>query len=88
MSGTVEVTVTRSAGDDRAVTVFIDTDFEPGGSDGGPGLRVLINDDEAYVGKAYDFGAHHGAAAKKMSVQLDEIAYLDDESNDETKEPS
>jgi hypothetical protein len=78
MSGTVEVTVTRSAGDDRAVTVFIDTDFEPGGSDGGPGLRVLINDDEAYAGKAYDLGAHHAAGAKKLVVQLDEIAYVTD----------
>ena len=81
--GAVEITVTRSAGDDRAVTVFIDTDFEPNGTDGGPGLRVLINDDEAYAGKAYDLGAHHAAASKRLVVELDDIAYV---VTDETKE--
>lgn len=49
----VIVTVTESAGRDGAVVVFIDTLFEPGGGDGGPGLRVLINDDETYAGKPY-----------------------------------
>jgi hypothetical protein len=73
--GAVEVTVTRSAGDDRAVVVFIDTDFEPDGSDNGPGLRVLINDDEAYVGKAYDLGSHHEAKSVKFEVNLDDIDY-------------
>jgi hypothetical protein len=80
----VEITVTRSAGDDRAVTVFIDTDFEPDGSDDGPGLRVLLNDNEAYAGKAYDLGAHHAAASKRLVVELDDIAYV----TDETKEHS
>jgi len=73
--GAVEVTVTRSAGDDRAIVVFIDTDFEPDGSDGGTGLRVLLNDNEAYVGKAYDLGAHHEAKSVTFQVQLDDIDY-------------
>jgi hypothetical protein len=47
---TTEVIVTTSDGDDGAILVLIDTDYEPDASDGGPGLRVLINDDPAYVG--------------------------------------
>lgn len=71
----IAITVTRSAGDDRAVTVFIDTEFEPDGSDGGPGLRVFINDDETYVGKEYDFGANHQASSRTFTVRLADIAY-------------
>lgn len=69
------ISVTRSAGDDRAIVVFIDTDFEPNGSDDGPGLRVLINDDEAYVGKPYDYGSHHEAKDVKFEVELKDIDY-------------
>jgi hypothetical protein len=75
------ISVTRSAGDDRAVLVFIDTTFEPFAA--GPddlGLRVLINDDEAYVGKAYDLGADHQAKAKRFEVRLDEIPYTEEPS--------
>jgi hypothetical protein len=75
MSDAVTITVTRSAGDDRAVVVFIDTAFEPNGTDGGPGLRVLVNDDEAYVGTAYDLGAHHEAKSVEFEVRSDDIAY-------------
>jgi hypothetical protein len=75
----VTITVTRSAGDDRAMLVMIDTDFEPDGSDGGPGLRVLLNDDEAYVGKALDFGANHPAMSQTWCVGLDDIPYVTDE---------
>lgn len=71
----VEVTVTRSAGDDRAVLVIIDTAFEPDGSDDGPGLRILLNDDEVYVGKAYDFGKDHQANALGLKVDLSNIEY-------------
>jgi hypothetical protein len=74
--GAVEITVTRSAGDDRAVVVFIDTDFEP--LPAGPeelGLRVLLNDNEVYVGKAYDLGSHHEAKSVKFEVSLDDIDY-------------
>lgn len=49
----VEVTIQESAGSDGAVVVIIDTDFEPDASDGGPGLRVLINDDPTYAGVDY-----------------------------------
>jgi hypothetical protein len=48
----VVVTVTRSAGRDGAVLVMIDTSFEPDGRDGGPRLRVRINDDPVWVGVA------------------------------------
>ena len=41
---TVTVGVTRSTGRDGAVVVFVHTTFEPDGSDGGPGLRVRVND--------------------------------------------
>jgi len=78
----VIITVTRSAGNDRAVTVFIDTAFEPNGADGGPGLRVLVNDDEAYVGKAYDLGENHEAKSVEFEVRTEDIAYI----TDETKE--
>lgn len=49
----VTVRVHYSAGSDRAVVVQIDTDFEPDASDGGPGLRILLNDSDAYIGVAY-----------------------------------
>lgn len=42
-----------SDGADGAVLVMIDTEFEPDASDGGPGLRVLVNDDPVYEGKPY-----------------------------------
>jgi hypothetical protein len=45
---------------------------------------VLLNDNEAYAGKAYDLGAHHAAASKRLVVELDDIAYV----TDETKEHS
>lgn len=76
MSGELLITVTRSAGDDRAVTVFIDTQFNPTGD---PGLRILVNDDEAYVGKAYDIPERsdktHEAHSVQFSVGLEDIAY-------------
>lgn len=49
----VAVTITHSAGSDGAIVVFIDTEFEPDASDGGPGLRVQINDDDTYKGVKY-----------------------------------
>lgn len=47
------VLIARSAGSDGAWVVFVDTDFEPDGSDGGPGLRILVNNADAYVGVAW-----------------------------------
>lgn len=46
----LHITVTRSAGDDGALLVIIDTEFEPDGSDGGPGLRVMVNDGDVFEG--------------------------------------
>lgn len=48
--GRTEVTVTESAGADGAVVVFVDTHYEPDGSDDGPGLRIVLNDEDAFVG--------------------------------------
>ena len=45
----------RSDGTDGAFVVFVDTNFEPDGSDGGPGLRLSINDDDTYVGTPYGY---------------------------------
>jgi hypothetical protein len=42
----VQIAIT--PGDDGVIVVYIDTEFEPDGSDGGPGLRVWINDDQVY----------------------------------------
>ena len=66
------ITVTRSAGDDRAVVVFIDTEFEPTGK---PGLRILVNDNEVYEGKRYELDANHDAKSVSFEVSLDDIAY-------------
>lgn len=41
-----DVTVTR--GVDGAVVVYIDTDFEPDGSDGSQGMRVWLNEHIVY----------------------------------------
>jgi hypothetical protein len=49
----VAVNITTSAGSDGAVLVILDTDFEPDGSDGGPGLRVMVNDGDGFVGVAF-----------------------------------
>lgn len=46
-------TIVESAGTDGAVVVFIDTTYSPDASDKGPGVRVLLNDHEIYVGKEY-----------------------------------
>ena len=48
----VSVVVTESAADDGAIVVFVDTDFEPDASDGGRGMRVLLNDEPVYTGVA------------------------------------
>jgi hypothetical protein len=61
-------TVTRSAGDDGAIVVFLDTTFEPDGGDGGPGLRVRINDDLAYEGVPHRTGDDSEAVAAPESL--------------------
>jgi hypothetical protein len=51
----LEVCITRSAGSDGALVVFIDG---PGDDDtnrdGSPAIRVRLNDDPIYEGRAYD----------------------------------
>lgn len=50
----VKITITPSGGSDGGIVVFIDTDFEPDGSDDGPGLRVIINDHDTYTGIPFE----------------------------------
>lgn len=49
-----------SAGSDGAMVVIVDTEYEPDGSDGGTGLRVLVNDGDAFVGVPYEEVADEG----------------------------
>lgn len=75
----VTVTVTRSAGPDGAVVVFIDTGFEPHGEDGGPGLRVRVNDGKVFAGKQMTMPdptvGDAEAGERTLRVNLDQIAY-------------
>lgn len=51
----VRVSIHHSDGSDGAVVVQIDTEFEPDHHAGPdqPGLRILLNDGDAYVGVPY-----------------------------------
>jgi hypothetical protein len=75
----LKLTVTRSAGLDDAVLVLVDTGFEPDASDGGPGLRVLVNDFDAYEGVSYQLVAAdqepREADRVTFEVTLAEIGY-------------
>ena len=51
---TIIVTVTNSDGTDKALVMFIDTTFEPDGSDGSPGLRIILNDGDVYTGVPFE----------------------------------
>lgn len=86
MTGNLTITVTRSAGTDGAVLVFIDTDGEPNGSDGGPALRVLLNDDEAFVGVPYALDDHREAASVTFDVPLP--TYTDEDDEDDMPQPA
>lgn len=73
----VTITVTRSGGKDGAVLIFVDTDFEPDGSDGSPGLRILLNDYDAWVGKAVEHCEPiREAVVKRFTVDTEDIPYL------------
>lgn len=75
----IEITLTRSAGKDGAFVVFVDTNFEPDGSDGGPGLRVLLNDGDIYNDVAYepvDGAEDREAGVRHFGVSLKEIDYV------------
>lgn len=77
MGPTVQVIVTRSAGKDGAVLVFIDTyNFEPDGSDGGPGLRVLLNDGDLYTEVPFeerDDGLMHQFTDQTLTVEVESL---------------
>jgi DNA-binding MarR family transcriptional regulator len=76
----VKITVTRSAGNDGAVVVMVDTSFEPDGSDGGPGLRVLVNDDPAFSGRPYvDARQPRKARYRTLEVNARQVEYLPDD---------
>jgi hypothetical protein len=50
----VKVTITRSAGADRAPVVFVDTDPDRvGDGERGPRMRILLNDEPVSEGEAY-----------------------------------
>lgn len=51
-----------SAGSDGALVLFVDTNYEPNGSDGSRGLRIRINDVDVLETCADDFVQYeHGA---------------------------
>ena len=64
----ITVTITRSAGADGAILVMIDTNFAPNASDGGPGLRVLVNDSDALNASGRD---PSGAQCAKDGVDFE-----------------
>lgn len=51
----ITITVTRSAGADGAIVIFIDTTFEPNASDGSPGLRVCVGEGVVFDGKPREY---------------------------------
>lgn len=71
----VKVTVTRSAGTDGAVLVMVDTGFQPDGSDGSPGLRVLVNDQPVFAGREY-LEAEEPREADRRTLEVD-VAEVD-----------
>lgn len=74
----IKVIVTRSTGADKGVVVFVDSTFEPDGSDGGPGLRILVNDRDAYTGVAYREVEDGGQLAnfRELTIKLTDIDYI------------
>lgn len=51
----LRVSVFHSVASDGALVVQIDTSFEPNGSDGGPGLRVRVNEADVTECGSADF---------------------------------
>jgi hypothetical protein len=58
-SNRVKVWIHPSGGADGAIVVQLDTEFEPDASDGGPGLRILLNDSDVYEGVAWEAPIEH-----------------------------
>lgn len=57
----VEVIITRSAGIDGAIVIFIDTDETVPEGLRGPEIRVMVNDSDVFMGKEYE-SADDGSA--------------------------
>lgn len=84
-TASVLVTVTRSLSPDGAILVMIDTDgFEPNGSDGGPGLRIRINDADVtecgpndLVPYAESDGIDRFAPEHRLGVSFANLQYTD-----------
>jgi hypothetical protein len=60
------------------VLIFIDTPGEPDGSDGGPALRVLVNDGEVYEGVTYAHDTEHQGEAHEQTWRVIVPAYADE----------
>lgn len=73
----IVITVTLSAGDDGATLIFIDTPFEPDGSDGSRGLRIVLNDDSLYDGVRFKepAGGDRPANHYTFRVHTDSLQY-------------
>jgi hypothetical protein len=69
------ITVTRSAGKDSAVVIFIDGDFT------GQGLRILVNDNDAWKDTAFepndDPDVERPARDVRLDFRLSDTEYLD-----------
>lgn len=54
LGGGRTITVTVDASElDGSYTVFVETNFEPDASDGGPGLRLYLNDEIVHEGRPW-----------------------------------
>lgn len=51
--GETTIAIGQSGGDDKATVIYIDTQYEPDGSDGGTGLRIFLNDNDTFIGVPY-----------------------------------
>jgi hypothetical protein len=83
----IKIIVTRSLRVDGAVMVLIDTMFAQDASDGGPGLRVTVNDadvtatdyaEDRFVpfGELNPDGVDRFAFTAELEVKLDDLQYL------------
>ena len=70
--GNVLITVTRSAGADEALVVFVD-------NHGDLPVRVVLNDGDDHLGVEYQYepGREREAKTVSLTVGYDEVAYED-----------
>jgi hypothetical protein len=67
----LEVCITRSAGSDGALVVFIDGPRHDADSnaDGSPAIRVMLNDADLYSGRAYAPADDAAASSKETGIR-------------------